>query len=330
VTNARGADKSGVAVFSPGISVLERGWLSSNNVLLHGTTPAEGAVLVDTGYASHAAQTLALLDTILRPNEALRLILNTHLHSDHCGGNALISQRHGCPILVPPGEYIAASTWDEEVLTFRATGQHCDRFAPAGKLGPGQTLHQAGREWHVHAAPGHDPHAVILHEPSSGTLLSADALWERGFGIVFPELDGEDAFDQVAATLDIIERLNPAVVIPGHGPPFQDVSTAIRIARARVDYFRRQPERHAVHAAKALVAFHMLEVGQSSRAELLGWLTSTPIFISTWSRFFSRRDLLDWAGEVVDQLIEAEVLLATVNEDSVVLRVRSKRPANSS
>lgn len=86
MTNARGADKSGAAVFAPGISVLERGWLSSNNVLLHGTTPAEGAVLVDTGYASHAAQTLALLDTVLRPNEALRLILNTHLHSDHCGG----------------------------------------------------------------------------------------------------------------------------------------------------------------------------------------------------------------------------------------------------
>lgn len=323
MTSAWGADKSGVAVLPPGISVLERGWLSSNNVLLHGATPEEGAVLVDTGYASHAEQTLALLDTILRPNEALRLILNTHLHSDHCGGNALLSQRHGCPILVPPGEYIAVSTWDEEALTFRATGQHCARFTPAGKLVPGQTLHQGGREWHVHAAPGHDPHSVILHEPSSGTLLSADALWERGFGIVFPELDGEDAFDQVAATLDTIERLNPTAVIPGHGPPFRDVSTAIRIARERVDYFRREPERHAVHAVKALTAFHMLEVGQSSRDDLIDWLTSTPIFTSTWRRFFSLRGLLDWASELLDQLVKAKVLLASVEGERVALRVRS-------
>jgi hypothetical protein len=32
-------------------------------------------------------------------------------------------------------------------------------------------------------------------------LISADALWENGFGVVFPELEGDDAFAIVAATL---------------------------------------------------------------------------------------------------------------------------------
>ena len=51
---------------------------------------------------------------------------------------------------------------------------------------------------------GHDTHSVILFEPVSRTLVSADALWERGFGVVFPELDGDDAFAEVADTLDVM------------------------------------------------------------------------------------------------------------------------------
>ena len=37
--------------------VFERGWLSSNNVLFTGDAPA----LVDSGYVTHAPQTLALV-----------------------------------------------------------------------------------------------------------------------------------------------------------------------------------------------------------------------------------------------------------------------------
>ena len=84
-----------------GLHVLERGWLSSNNIVF-----SDGAqtVMVDSGYCTHAAQTLALVEDILgeRP---LDLLVNTHLHSDHCGGNAALQNRY--PALetrIPPGE----------------------------------------------------------------------------------------------------------------------------------------------------------------------------------------------------------------------------------
>ena len=38
----------------PGLTVFERGWLSSNNVLLH---DVDGATLIDSGHARHADQT---------------------------------------------------------------------------------------------------------------------------------------------------------------------------------------------------------------------------------------------------------------------------------
>ena len=292
----------------PGITVLERGWLSSNNIILHGATPEEGAALIDTGYASHVDQTLELVQSALSPGEAVRLIANTHLHSDHCGGNAALAKKYGCPIHIPPGQFRAASSWDEAALSFRATGQRCARFTPTGKLLPGSALYQGGREWQIHAAPGHDPNAVILFEPDSRTLISADALWEKGFGIVFPELDGTDAFNEVEATLDLIEDLSPALVVPGHGEPFQGVAAALQASRSRLAHYRRYPARHAASAIKALLVFHVLEVERCSRVALNQWLNQTPIAAQTLERHWPTLDAHEWSSRLVAELIQAGTL----------------------
>jgi glyoxylase-like metal-dependent hydrolase (beta-lactamase superfamily II) len=70
-----------------GAQVLVRGWLSANNIVFH--HGGQGQV-VDTGYISHADQTLALVDRALA-GRPLAEVVNTHLHSDHCGGNAALA-----------------------------------------------------------------------------------------------------------------------------------------------------------------------------------------------------------------------------------------------
>lgn len=79
------------------IRVFERGWLSSNNVLL---VDEARAALVDTGYATHAEQTVSLVEHALA-GRALDTIVNTHLHSDHCGGNARLQAQWPCETLRP-------------------------------------------------------------------------------------------------------------------------------------------------------------------------------------------------------------------------------------
>lgn len=75
---------------------------------------------MDTGYWSHREQTLQLVTHALR-GERLAAIVNTHLQSDHCGGNAALQRAFHCPIRVPPGVVEAARHWDDEILTFSAT-----------------------------------------------------------------------------------------------------------------------------------------------------------------------------------------------------------------
>jgi glyoxylase-like metal-dependent hydrolase (beta-lactamase superfamily II) len=259
-----------------GVVVLERGWLSSNNVLLQGG-PGEGALLVDSGHCLHAAQTLALVTQALA-GAPLARVVNTHLHSDHCGGNATLQRALGAEITVPRASWDAVRAWDEGALSYRATGQLCERFTAQSSLAPGEALRVGGRHWQALAAPGHDPQSLMLFDDRDGVLVSADALWENGFGVVFPELDGVAAFDEVAAVLDLIERLPVRLVLPGHGAPFDDVAGALSRARSRLAGFRADPLRHARHGAKVLLKYHLMELRSQDWPGLLAWAEGTRLF----------------------------------------------------
>ena len=265
-----------------GVSVLERGWLSSNNIVIQG---ADGTALIDSGYCTHAPQTLALLASALQ-GRVLDLLLNTHLHSDHCGGNAALQAAY--PQLqthIPPGGSAHVAQWDAQALSYLPTGQTCPPFEFNSTLKPGTDIRLGDLPWQIHAAPGHDPHSVILFEPVSRTLVSADALWERGFGVVFPELDGVGAFDEVAQTLDVIEALQPATVVPGHGAPFASgITEAIAFARKRLDGFVANPAKHLQYAAKVLLKFKLLELQHIEASALTAWAQSTSYLKSLLAR----------------------------------------------
>jgi len=265
----------------PGLTILQRGWMSSNNILLHGD--GTGALLVDSGHVLHAEQTVALLRQALA-GEPLAGVVNTHLHSDHCGGNASLQRAFGCRITIPPGQWQAARDWDEAALSYGPTGQRCERFVPDAQLRPGDGFQVGGRRWQALAAPGHDPHSLILVNAGDGVVITADALWERGFGVVFPELEGQSAFDDVAAVLDLIESLGARVAIPGHGEPFEDIAGALQFARERLAAFRARPELHARHGAKVLVKYHVMEERQQPLDELLAWCATTALFGAVWQR----------------------------------------------
>lgn len=291
------------ALLPTGVQVLERGWLSSNNIVLTGG--GDGAALVDSGYYLHSEQTVALVAQALQ-GQPLERLLNTHLHSDHCGGNAALQAAYpGLHTAIAPGQAAAVRDWCPQTLSYTPTGQHCPPFRYDSLLTPGQTVRLGGQGWEIHAAPGHDTHAVLLFNPAHRLLISADALWENGFGVVFPELDGEDAFDSVAATLDLIEALQPAVVIPGHGKVFSDVPQALARARKRLDYFVQQPARHRNYAGKVLLKFRLLELQQVPSEELLAWACATPYLHALWQRFHADQPLQAYVQDLLEQLVQA-------------------------
>lgn len=301
----------------PGVTLVERGWLSSNNVLLHGdgddNGDSDGAVLIDTGHVVHAGQTVALLQHALQ-GQALRQVVNTHLHSDHCGGNAAVQRAFGCTLGMPPGQWQAMLDWDQHALSYAPSGQRCERFVADHRIEPGSELVVGRQRWLALAAPGHDPHSLVLFDAQAGIVITADALWERGFGIVFPELDGAPAFDEVEASLDLIESLDARWAIPGHGAAFDDIPAALHQARQRLAAFRADPRRHARHAAKALITFHVLEEGRQALPALLHWFAQAPLYGLIWERLGRpESDLQGFGQGLVHELFRAGVLVMQDN-----------------
>ncbi|MBB5199669.1 MBL fold metallo-hydrolase [Glaciimonas immobilis] len=298
-------------LFPPTIHVLQRGWLSSNNILFVGR---EQTALIDSGYATHAPQTVALVAEVLQ-GRSLDWLINTHIHSDHCGGNAALQQAYGCRTSIPAAEASRVRDWDQSALGYLATGQQCARFNFDDTLQGGDEIMLGDVGWQVLAAPGHDPHSLIFYCPQYRTLISADALWEKGFGVIFPELDGESGFAEARATLEMIAELDIALVIPGHGQPFTDIASALTFANSRLDYLSAEPARNAQNALKVLLKFLLLEHQQLSLAEVSRIVATTPLIVSTNARHLhlSDTELTTW---LIAQLVRAGA--AKVDGDSLL------------
>jgi glyoxylase-like metal-dependent hydrolase (beta-lactamase superfamily II) len=281
--------------------VFERGWLSSNNILFLGKETA----LVDSGYLTHAPQTRALVRHALAGRQLDHLI-NTHLHSDHCGGNATLQRAYACRTAIPISEADKVRAWNEDELSYTATGQQCERFGFDATIAPGDVLTLGDMAWQALAAPGHDPHSLILYCPQERILISADALWENGFGVVFPELDGASGFAEVRATLELIASLDVRLVIPGHGAPFVNVDAALERAFSRIDYFVADPVRNAQNALKVLLKFLLLDKQSIPLSEVLPLLQGMRLFGETNRRYFLQPDeeLAQW---IIAQLLRAGV-----------------------
>ena len=258
------------------IHVVERGWLSANQIFLKNDHTLD---IVDSGFCTHANLTITLVNQQLAEKEGRKpgKLLNTHLHSDHCGGNQVLADQFHFEIYIPSGEWDVVHHWDEAQLSYESLGQPCPQFKPEYRLVANTSIELGDRRWQILAAPGHDPHSIILFQEQTGILISADALWENGFGALFPELENEEGFQETRATLDLIKDIQPALVIPGHGKPFTNVKEALDIAYSRLDYLEADSSRNDFHIAKVLLKFKILELQEVEESVAQAWMSQTPM-----------------------------------------------------
>lgn len=287
--------------------VLERGWVSSNNIVFLG---AHEHAVVDTGYGHHAVQTLALLRHVLGARPLARIV-NTHTHSDHIGGNAVLQRAFpGVHVTIPAGEAAIVSAWDEEALHLGPLGQECECFTFDATFKGGDRLMLGDLEWRAIGSPGHDMDSLVLYCEAERILISADALWENGFGVLFAELNGEApagaAMAAQRATLDAISALSIDCVIPGHGAPFSDAKGALARAYSRLDYFAADPLRNARNGAKVILSFLLMIEGRLALADLSRRLAALS-FLADINRQYFRLEENAWADFLVAELEKSRV-----------------------
>jgi glyoxylase-like metal-dependent hydrolase (beta-lactamase superfamily II) len=136
-------------------------------------------------------------------------VIVTHAHGDHISGVTAIAERW-------PATTFAKIPWPERDAKYRVKWQplHDEQLLPAGD-GTLQVIH----------TPGHAPDHVALWDAESRTIFSGD-LVVIGTTVVIPATMG----GSLAAYLRSLERLlalNPARLLPAHGPAIDDPQTII-------------------------------------------------------------------------------------------------------
>jgi glyoxylase-like metal-dependent hydrolase (beta-lactamase superfamily II) len=301
----------------PGVRVIVRDWLNANNILL--LQPGAN-VLVDTGHVSRVQDTLARLrDPRHLGDESLALIANTHCHSDHMGGNASLARAYGAPVAVPRAEAPLVRAWDGRGLWLDYADQRAERFAVDVELEPDGTYEWGGLQWRAIAAPGHDMGALVFYCAGEGLLISGDALWENGFGVVMPHEDG--ALAATRATLEMLAALDVRVVIPGHGVPFTGYRAALDRAFARLAAFEADPLRMARNVLKVMLSFSLLERGRLARSTLASHLGAIAIYREYNERYFGS------SVEALTDLLVGELLRAGAVRESGAFLLAAAAPS---
>jgi glyoxylase-like metal-dependent hydrolase (beta-lactamase superfamily II) len=216
--------------------------------------PGRYPVLVDSGFVGHSGQTA---DWVHARTGKLSMVVNTHWHADHVGGNATLQAR---------GAGIAASVPDADAVTRRDPGccqaEYLDQpvapYTVDKQLRDGQILPLGTAEWQVITTPGHTPGHLCLWQPDEQLLIVGDALSDYDVGWVNLALDGPDAAVTALASLQRLVDLAPRVLIPAHGPIPADAASALTAALRRARRLVDDPDGAVWYGARRIFAYALM------------------------------------------------------------------------
>ena len=93
-----------------------------------------------------------------------------------------------------------------------------------------ETFSVGEREWQFVYTPGHAWSHICLWSPDDRLLISGDHLLPTITPhIDFERLGKEDPLEDFLESLERVERLDPALVLPGHGHPFEEGAERARV-----------------------------------------------------------------------------------------------------
>lgn len=296
-------------IINQGVAVIERGWLNCNQILL---TSAHENILIDSGYGRHAAATIGYVEQALR-GKILHRLINTHCHSDHMGGNRALRERYRCRVTIPEGEVQHVVPWTEQSCWAEEMDQYAEEFHFDDTISAGDVFNGGDLQWRAVAAPGHDMGALMFWCEAEKILITGDALWERGMGFVWPSAEGNAPNSNIRGafeTFDVIEALNCATIIPGHGAPFFDVKSSLEFNRSKLSALARDPVKAARNVAKSLFVFSLLDKQTMPMSSVENYVARVPVFKQLDDAF------LHMGLESVATMLKTELIAA----GAVVLR----------
>ena len=262
---------------------IERGYLNANHFVYRSEQP----VLIDTGYTSDFDITERLIEDIGVKLSQTRLIISTHTHGDHIGGNRIIQDRSGCDIaLHKVGKYFM-DTQDDWATWWRYFGHKVDFFNCTKALDDEEMIHIGPNEFQVIHTPGHASDGIALYNRKAKVLISGDALWEDDIPTITMRIEGSTCLLDLLTSLEKLESLDVETVYPGHGRPFTGFKEAISKSKRKARDFLNHKEKTGASLLKRITIYTILMHGQVDEEKFFDHLMGTYWFKETVDLFFN-------------------------------------------
>lgn len=256
---------------------------SANIVLINTSRP----VLVDTGFGSDLPETERLLREAALPPERLQLIINTHYHCDHVGGNSGLQRRYDLPIAAHQHDAAIINRRDPDACRAAWLDQFVEPYYVDQPLADGDEIDAGEIVLQVAHCPGHTLGHIVLFEPESRIIICGDMVQENDVAWIniFNE-GGPDALERTAASLDRLANLRPRLAYSGHTPVVTDPLGTIDAARRRYEKWQAEPQKLAWHACKRIFAYALIVYNGLPEAEIAPYLIGCRWFCDYGRHYF--------------------------------------------
>lgn len=261
---------------------LERPFPSANMVLI----ATERPVLIDTGFGSDLARTEQLLRVAGVLPEEVTLVVNTHYHCDHVGGNSGLQRRYGIPIAAHHLEADHVNRRTKEACDAEWLDQPIEPYVVDQLLSDGDEINAGGVCIQVLHTPFHSPGHLCFYLPDEKILIAGDTVHGNDVAWLNPFREGVDAFEVALETVDRLARLPVRWACSGHGPAITDPPAAFERARRRYQRWSQTPQKMGWHASKRIFAYALMIEHGLTQEELYPYLLQSPWFQDYSQRIF--------------------------------------------
>ena len=233
---------------------IERGYLNANHLIYRSRRP----ILIDTAYIADFAETARLIAELDVKITDVRLIISTHCHCDHIGGNKLIQDQSGCDIALHKIGKHFIDTRDDWATWWKYYHQEADFFDCTVELNDGDDVTIGPYEFNVIHTPGHAAEGIVLYNRKEKLLISSDTLWKNDMAVMNLRIEGSAALFHMLESLEKLEALDVQTVYPGHGPPFKDMQKALSITRKRLNHCLSHGDQIGLDVLKKIMVYTLM------------------------------------------------------------------------
>lgn len=262
-----------------GIIFFERKYPSANMILMKDQLP----ILIDTGFGSDVKDTERLINDAGVSPESLHLIVNTHYHSDHVGGNFQLQKNYDVPIAAHKWDADLINACDAEACSAEWLDQPVEPYRINTKLSDNDEIHTGSRTLNVLFTPGHTLGHISLYDPEEEVLVCGDLFHKNDIGWLNIFREGVSSIQRSLESLERLSKLRIRQAYSGHGPQIENPPAAIDAARERYGKWLKAPEKVSWHACKRIFSFALIIQNGLAKEEIDNYLLK-----SGWFQDFAR------------------------------------------